>query len=203
MKRLIIIFASVLCFGAARAQQDGFTSLHYDVGFGFGSTHDYISKPSFRGLGFDYKKMVNGNVGIGLAVGWQTFYEHKDKQTFDYTAADGSSVQYNGVQYRYLNAFPVHITTDYYFGENGKEIRPFVGLGVGTMFSERKTNMGNWSATENSWQFSLQPEVGLLYQVQSSAAFFFAGKYTMPFKNNTFDSQPYLALNVGVVWMLH
>ena len=203
MKYLLFSIVLAITFVPAMAQQDGYSSLHWDIGFGIGSTHDFIGKPSFRGLGFDYKKMVNGNVGVGLSVGWQTFYEHRSNETYTNTTADGSSVQYTGIQYRYLNAFPIHINTDYYFGEDGKEVRPFIGLGVGTLFSERKINMGSFSATNNTWQFSLQPEVGVLYNIQSDAAFLISGKYTSPFRNNTFDSQPYFALNIGIVWILH
>lgn len=198
MKNFIVI--SFLLIGAIKASaQDGYTSLHYDVSFGLGNTHEFISKPSFRGVGFDYRKMVSANVGVGMSIAWHTFYERKDYASYSF---DDGVTSLSGIQYRYLNVLPLHINTNYYFGDEGAEVRPYLGIGVGTLFSERKTEMGQWSVTKDSWQFSLQPEVGLLYQVQSDAYIFMAGKFTTPFKNSDFASQPFLSLNLGLAWML-
>ena len=198
MKNLFILSFLIVVSISALAQ-DGYTSLHYDVSFGLGNTRDFINTPSFRGVGFDYRKMASANVGVGMSMAWHTFYERKDYATYSF---DDGLTSLSGVQYRYLNALPLHISTNYYFGEEDAEVRPYLGLGVGTLFSERKTEMGQYAVTTTSWQFSLQPEVGVLYQVQSDAYLFLAGKFTTPFKNSDFNSQPFLSLNFGLAWML-
>ncbi|MEK6783622.1 MAG: OmpW family outer membrane protein [Bacteroidota bacterium] len=198
MKNFLLI--SILAMSSISAlAQDGYTSLHYDISFALGNTSDFISQPSFRGVGFDYRKMVTGNVGVGISMAYHTFYERKDYDTYSF---DDGVTSLSGVQFRYLNALPLHISSNYYFGEDGDQVRPYLGVGIGTLFSERRTEMGQWSSTTNSWQFSLLPEVGLLYQISSDAYLFTAAKFTTPFKNADFDSQPFLSLNIGMAWML-
>ena len=195
----IILFLMVSSISAALAQ-DGYTSLHYDVGFGLGKTSDFISKPSFRGIGFDYRKMVNPNIGVGVSFAWSTFYERKDDDT--YTLPDGSATL-SGVQFRYLNVLPFHLNFNYYLGGEGETVRPFLGLGVGTVYSEKKTQMGQYANTTQTWHFSLQPEVGVLYEVQPDVSVFIAGKFTTPFDNGSVVAMPFLSMNVGLAWMLH
>ena len=199
MKRIYFILLLVSGSVTASFAQDGYTSLHYDISLGIGSTADFISAPSFRGFGFDYRKMVSPTIGVGLSLGWTTFYERKDRATYSFT--DGTA-SLTGTQFRYLNALPMHINANYYFGVDG-ELRPFLGLGVGTMYSERRTEMGQWSSTTDSWQFSLQPEVGVLYPVNPDANIFFAAKFMTPFQNSTFESQPFVSFNIGMAWMIH
>lgn len=199
MKKFIILSIVLVSVVSAKAQ-DGFTALHYDVSFGLGNTSGFISQPSFRGVGFDYQKMVNANVGIGLSIAWHTFYEERNYDSYSF---DDGVTTLTGVQFRYLNALPLHVTTNYYFGEEGDDVRAFMGLGVGTFYAEKKTVMGQWSVTNDSWQFSLQPQLGLLYGFGSDANVFIAGKFTTPFKTEALNSYPYLSLNIGLAWMIH
>jgi opacity protein-like surface antigen len=199
MKRIYFILLFVGGSMTASLAQDGYTALHYDISLGISSTADFISAPSFRGVGFDYRKMVTSNVGVGFSVGWSTFYQRIDRAS--YALPDGTATL-SGVQFRYLNAIPLHVNTNYYFGVDG-ELRPYVGLGVGTLYSERRTEMGQWSTSTASWEFSLQPEVGVLYPVNPDANVFFAAKFTTPFQNSTFPSQPFVSFNIGLAWMIH
>ena len=199
MKKYFIL-SILLVSGISAMAQDGYTSLHYDVSFGLGNTSDFISKPSFRGVGFDYQKMVSPNIGVGLSIAWHTFYEEKDYATYSF---DDGVTSLSGIQFRYLNALPLHLTTNYYFGEEGDGMRPFLGLGIGTLYSEHKTTMGQWAVTSDAWQFSLQPQVGLLYGFGSDANLFVAGKFNTPFKSDDLDSYPYVSLNVGFAWTIH
>jgi len=199
MKKLIILSIVLVSAVSVRAQ-DGFTALHYDVSFGLGNTSGYISKPSFRGMGFDYQKMVNANIGIGLSVAWHTFYE---KRNYDSYSFDDGVTTLTGVQFRYLNTVPMHITTNFYSGEEGDEVRAFFGLGIGTFYAEKKTVMGQWAVTNDAWQFSLQPQLGVLCGLGSDANVFLAGKFTTPFESESLNSYPYFSMNVGLAWMIH
>jgi opacity protein-like surface antigen len=199
MKNFFIL--SILLVSAVSAlAQDSFTAMHYDVSFGLGKTSEFIGKPSFRGVGFDYRRMVNANIGVGISFGFHNFYEEKDLAT--YTFDDGVT-SLSGIQFRYLNAVPLHLAADYYFGGEGEGMRPFIGLGVGTLYSEHKTTMGIWSVTDDAWQFSLQPEAGILYGFDGGANLFIAGKFNTPFKTSDLESYPYVSVNVGFAWMLH
>ena len=196
MKKIVIL-SIFLCSASMTFAQSGYTSLHYDVSIPLGNTTDFIGKASFRGVGFDFRRMLSPTIGVGMSFAWHTFYERKDYGTY----VDGAT-SITGVQFRYLNVLPMHVNANYYLGEEGDAVRPFLGLGIGTIYGERKTTMGQYSYTTKTWQFSMQPEVGVLYQVQSDAYIFMAGKFTTPFKNTELDSQPFLSLNFGLAWML-
>ena len=70
--------------------------------------------------------MLQPNVSAGLLLGWNVFAEQTD-QLISFANAEVS-----GVQYRYVNAFPIMATAHYYFGGRRNSIRPYVGGGAGT-----------------------------------------------------------------------
>lgn len=201
MKKLIILLAFIaLAGGSAFAQ--GYTSIHYDIGIPVGKTSDQIGKGSFRGVGLDYRKAINGNLAAGFSLGWQVFYEKKDLATYSGTLAN-RPVELTGVQYNYLNAVPLHGNINYYLGDEGDAIRPFIGLGVGTTYFERKIEMGLYASTTDAWQFSIQPEAGLIYELSTTMGAFVGAKYTQGFNTSELDGQSYISINVGFAWKLN
>ncbi len=202
MKKLLILLAFIAIGGSAFAQ--GYTSIHYDISVPLGKTSDRVSKPSFRGVGLDYRKMINPNLGAGFSLGWHVFYERKDEATYDVSKiTNGLFDKITGVQYNYVNAIPLHGNINYYLGEEGDAIRPFIGLGVGTTYFEQKVEMGLYSSTTNAWQFSIQPEAGLLYELSTTMSAFLGAKYTQGFNTSKLDGQSYISFNVGMAWKLN
>ena len=197
MKKLIILL-SFISLGVSSGFAQGYFAVHYDVSIPLGTTSDEVGKVSFRGVGMDYRRMVNPNLAVGFTVGWQVFYEQKNYATY----VDGTT-SLSGVQYSYLNAIPLHLNLNYYLGDQGDDIRPFAGIGVGTTYFEREIEMGLYTSSTKTWQFSIQPEAGLLYQVNPSANVFVAAKYTQGFKNSELDAQSYISLNFGIAWQLN
>ena len=81
MKKIFLIaFVSLCSIGALYAQSN--SAITYSIGFATGDLGDYIGQPSFRGITFDYHKMVQPNVGVGFSLGWNTFYEDKPYDTY-------------------------------------------------------------------------------------------------------------------------
>jgi outer membrane protein W len=197
MKKLIILFA-ILMLGSFAARSQGFAALHYDVGIPLGNTADAVGKVSFRGIGLDFRKVVTPGLAAGMSVGWQVFYEEKDYATY----TDGNA-SLSGVQFSYLNAIPILLKADYIIGDDDASMRPFVGIGVGTAYYERYVEMGLYSATIDTWQFALEPEAGLLYELSGTSYFFTAAKYMQSFKNSELDAQSYITLNVGFCWRMN
>jgi len=101
MKKIlyILLFTSIVSTVTA---QTSYMSWQYTMGFTTGNLNDYISQTSFRGVTYDYTKLVNGGVGVGLEIGWNTFYEKKSYDTYSYNNFDLS-----GKQYRYNNNVPL------------------------------------------------------------------------------------------------
>lgn len=198
MKKIIflMIFGFLLMTAKSYSQQDSYMSVQYSVSIPTGDMGEYISKTSWRGVLIEYRGYVRSNLFVGMDAGWNVFYEKKDSDT--YTQGTESLT---GVQYRYQNQVPLLATIDYLIVSD-KALKPYVGLGIGTMYSERSTDMNLYRLKQNSWQFAVKAEVGVLYEISYSSAVKFAVKYYNGFKTNSLGNQGYLSINLGMAWAL-
>ena len=181
--------------GALFAQSN--TSVYYSVGFATGDLGDYIGQPSFRGIGLDYNKMIQPNIGVGFSIGWNVFYEDKPYDT--YTV---DNVSLSGKQYRYSNHWPMLLSGSYYL-KPGEAINPFVGLGVGTIYTLRNTNMNLYTVELDAWNFALQPQVGVQFSVDDATAITLIAKYNNAFQaGGELDTdQSYFTINLGFAFI--
>jgi opacity protein-like surface antigen len=191
MKKIFIILLSVV---AISASAQSLTSLQYSMGFGTGDLGDYIGNASFRGFAIDYRKLVQPNIGVGINLGWNVFYEEAPSETYTQGTASLS-----GKQYRYNNQFPMLMAGTYYL-KPGEQINPFAGLGLGTMYSLRNTDMNLYTLEEDAWHFALCPEVGVMFAANPDMSLSITGKYYYGFEAGDLPSQSYFALNVGFVF---
>jgi outer membrane protein W len=198
MKKIFffMIVCSLLITSKSYGQQGSYISAQYAVSFGTGDLSDYISKASWRGVLLEYRSAVLGNLMVGADVGWNVFYEKKAYDTYSV-----GTESLSGIQYRNQNIVPVLASADYLILSD-KTLKPYVGLGLGTIYSERATDMGIYRWVENTWQFALKGELGLLYQVSYNSSIKFAAKYYNGFKTNSLDSQGYFSLSLGMAWEL-
>lgn len=191
MKKIVLLLSFCVVAVAAMAQSN--TTFTYSMGFGTGDLGDYIQKPSFRGANLDFRKMVTPNVGVGFSVGWNVFYEAKGEDS--YTLGNSTL---SGKQYRYSNNIPMMVNGAYFL-KPGETLNPFVGLGMGTMYTRRNTDMNLYTLEQEAWNFLLQPEFGVQYLVNDATAITVSGKFNYGFKaGSELDAaQSYFALNVG------
>ncbi len=192
MKKIFIILLVAAASSTTYAQS--LTALQYSMGFGTGDLSDFIGKPSFRGFTIDYRNLVQPNVGVGFDLGWHAFYEAKASDVYTI-----GNLSYSGKQYRYNNQFPLLFAADYYM-QPGESVNPFVGFGVGTMYSLRNTDMGQYSLKEDAWNFAIRPEVGILYEANPGMSFMVTGKYYYGFEAGDLPAQGYFTLNFGFVF---
>jgi hypothetical protein len=198
MKKIIalVIFCSVLSISSVFSQDDPSSfAVQYDISFGTGDLGDYISAPSFRGSSLQYRYSVTENLLIGMDVAWNVFYEKRD-----YDSYTSGTITLSGVQYRYQNEVPLLAAIDYRFMAD-KSFQPYIGLGIGTIYSERNTAMGIWTLETNPWQFALKPEAGFIYK------FAYGSGVKISFKYNTgmggdLGTQGYFTIGTGFVWGL-
>jgi len=191
-----MIFCSLFITTKSYAQQESYMSLQYSVSFGSGDLGDYISAASWRGALLEYRSALRGNLMVGVDLGWNVFYEKKDYDTY---TVDTESL--SGTQYRYQNAVPILVSADYLILSEGA-LKPYVGLGIGTLYSERSTDMGMYRWKQNPWQFAVKGELGVLYALSYNTSVKFAAKYYNGFKSNSLDGQSYFSLNLGMAWTL-
>jgi hypothetical protein len=194
MKKIFIIGIILVCAISAFSQTS-LTALQYSMGFGTGSMHDYIAPASFRGFTIDYRKFVSSNVGVGVDLGWNVFYD--EIPAAEYT---NRKLTYYGKQWRYSNHFPMLVAADYYV-DPSEMIVPFVGFGLGTMYSLQNTDMGQYTFEKDAWHFVLRPEIGLLFNAASGVGFKISSKYYYGFKAGDLPAQGYVTINVGFVFV--
>ena len=191
MKKLLFI---ILALSASSAfAQTNLTAIQYSIGFGTGDLGDYIGKTSFRGFAIDYRKLVQPNVGVGVDIGWNVFYHGRPDDTYEL-----GNLSYSGKQYRYNNQFPILVAADYYF-QPGEKVNPFAGFGMGIMFSNRETDMGVYAFEQDAVNFTIRPEIGILYELNSELSFKVSSKYYYGFEAGDLPAQGYFTLNLGFV----
>jgi len=194
MKKILVTFAfGLLLAGGLQAQTNSVTAFTYSIGFGTGDLSDFISQPSFRGANIDFRRMVQPNIGVGFSLGWNTFYEAMEKDSYEY-----GNATLTGKQYRYSNHVPMLASATYYLSTEDK-INPFVGLGIGTIYTRRNTDMNLYTLEQEAWNFALQPEVGFLYHLTDGASAIVTGKFNQGFKagSELTSAQSFFTLNIG------
>lgn len=191
MKKALYIFVFTIIASSALAQ-DNFSSWQYSMGFGTGSLHEYTSPVSFRGVTYNFHSMVTENITVGLEIGWNVFFEEKPYDTYT-----KNNFEYSGKQWRYSNNFPLLFNVGYYLNPND-DISPFAGLGIGTMYSERRTSFGTYDFIQDAWHFVLKPELGVMYNLDA-VSLSVSSKYYYGFKTADLPAEGFFTINVGVI----
>ncbi|MBL7857535.1 MAG: outer membrane beta-barrel protein [Cyclobacteriaceae bacterium] len=194
MKKIIYIIFSLVFLLTTAASAQSFFSVQYSMGFGSGDTKDYVNNASFRGAALEFRQMVNPNIGVGAEVGWNVFYERRP-----YDSYTSGTQTLTGVQYRYINMLPIIVAVDYYLKPD-EHINPFVGLGIGTIYDQRNTDMNLYTLETNVWHFALRPEAGIRVNANPGLDIILVGKYFTGFKTDDLDAQNYFTFNVGFVF---
>jgi outer membrane protein W len=194
MKKIFFVVLLTGIITATQVQaQDSFYSIQYSMGFATGNLKEFNEAASFRGVSFEYRYMVQPSIGVGLETGYNLFFDRLDYAT--YTQGTQSL---SGIQYRYTHAVPVLAAFDYYLKPD-TQFNPFVGLGVGTLYTYRDLDMGMFTLESDVWQFALRPQIGVLITTPS-ADLIVAAKYFSGFKANDTEGQQYFSLNIGLVF---
>jgi len=194
MKKIFFVFLLTGIISATQVKaQESLFSIQYSMGFGMGDLKEFNEAASFRGMSFEYRYMMKPSIGVGFETGYNLFYDKMDYAT--YTKRTESL---SGIQYRYTHAVPVLAAFDYYLKPDTK-FNPFVGLGVGTLYTFRDLDMGMFTMESDVWQFALRPQVGVLVDT-GMGNLILGAKYFSGFKANDTEGQQYFTINVGLVF---
>ncbi|MBR8537537.1 outer membrane beta-barrel protein [Carboxylicivirga sediminis] len=193
--KYIFIFALTIISLEVSAQTK--TNVFYGMALPMGDTKDYINPASFRGANIEFEKFVNPSIGVGLLVGWNTFYEAKDRATQPLPSGNG---EITSNEYRYLNAIPIQATGKYYFADDDAVVRPFVGIAAGTYYMEQRRDNGLFSTSDKGWTWSVAPKAGLLVPVNYRTSLAISVDYSTSFKSSDVPQQNWLGINIGFSW---
>jgi hypothetical protein len=164
--------------------------INYTMAMPIGSTYDYVSDYSFRGISFEYRYRVMPQFSVGAVIGWNIF-DDKVKGTFS-----RETVTVTGTQLRWLDALTLGANMHYYLAMF-KRTLPFAGLELGAYYTSRYTDMGWWAKTEDGWHFGLAPEIGTLVHA-GSVSFSFSVKFKYLVKTSEVPEEMFFAFNLGI-----
>lgn len=207
MKKAIYIFILSIGFSGFLKAQDtevptsaslpqNMFFLGYEVAIP--TTTDFLGETSWRGFRLDYRHMVTPNVSIGLAMSFNTFEEYFDRQT--YQSIDGNTAVTSDM-IRQVYTTPITATVHYYF--NGNKIRPYVGLGMGTQYSEQNAYFNIYGVSINNWGFTARPEAGILAHFNANLSGYASVAYNYGSNQNDIfnvDNISYIPITVGLVF---
>jgi hypothetical protein len=190
--RILMISAIFMLTGlTATAQNNGFWNFQYDMGFGLGNTHDFISAASFRGASLEGRAFVNDHLTVGGRIAFQTFYKNNGYVT----RKDGTTTT-SGYNKRYINAVPVMATAHYYFTTS--KVYSYAGLGVGTYYLEMRDQMGIFYTQDKSWRFGLSPDVGVMVPFGKHVGLTVNLRYNFAAKTKDSPGQSWLGAGIGL-----
>ncbi len=194
MKKIIL---SLMLLGSiSLSAQTSVVNVAWSIGFPSGDLSDYISDVSARGFSVSYGRFVKPELTVGFSTGWNVFNTSRSYQTY----TEGTT-SLSGKQWRTNNSIPILANANYYFKKSDK-INSYAGMGIGMVYNRRNTDMYIYTLEEESWNFALQPEIGLEYKIDSKVALTAAGKYYYCFESGEIPyPTSYFALNIGVSFL--
>lgn len=195
MKKILFILLFAAFGSSAFAQESSLWTLTYNINIPMGKTKDFIEKTSFRGIALEGRQFIDNNFSLGGSVGWNVFYEKKDKIT---TELD--NITLTGTHYRYLNTIPIYVNAAYYLNE-GSYIRPYLAANVGLIVTEYRNDIGLYTIRENPAKFGFAPEVGVLIENKNGSGFTLNMKYNMGTKTKETNAFSSLGINLGLIWV--
>jgi len=156
-----ICLTALLVFGLiVSSNAQSYWSINWDISKGLGETGNYVESIGFRGVSIDGRVFVNENVSIGGFFSWNALNDKlSNQEPFEFNG-DGYKGNISGTQTHYLNVFPVLITGHYFF-DTGSNTRPFFGIGLGSVYTEQRTDFGLNTFYADAWRFGVQPEFGV------------------------------------------
>ncbi len=142
---------------------------------------NYLTKTSWSGARFDYQRMINQNVSVGIGVSFNSFSQYFKEQT--YQRPDGTGAVTSDM-IRQIYTTPITASVHYYF--QGKVIKPYVGLGLGTEYSEQNAYLNIYSVSTKNWGFAVRPELGATTKFNEMVGGFVSVAYN--YSTNSNDS---------------
>ncbi len=160
MKKTLLSALIIAGFAMNTNAQTSYWTFSWPISMGIGSTNEYIAKTSFRGISITGESFLTDNISVGGEWSWEVFDEIKRDLPPRELDVDGAKGNISGVEYRFLNTIPIFVNSHYYLGENGA-LRPYIGMGIGTVYVDQRTDIGFVTIPSKTWRLGVQPEVGV------------------------------------------
>jgi hypothetical protein len=202
IKRMALLFLTLVLFHPLKAQTKVLGILTYDVSFPFGTTKEFSAENmGWRGMSGELRCFLKPNLSASLYFGLHLFYGNI-KETLAIDLKDKFQGAITGNQFRYVNSIPLMLGVHYYTGKDYKT-QAFFGLNAGVIGIEEKVDIGLFSLKDLEWHFGCAPEIGLIKSLGYNAHIIASIRYHYAFGAGHSLSGPsskhsYLSLNVGL-----
>jgi len=197
LSRVLRLTALLGVLGATQARAaipPTLIGVSYQFSVPIGETANYTSPVSWRGIGLDTMTFVRRDVAVGLAFGWNVFFENTTS-TLHFKGTDVT-----GNQDRALNVWPTLVNARWFPKiSSNRDIQPYIGGNVGGYIIERYLAIGQTAVQETHYHFGVAPEIGVFIQNPVGAFFLFA-RYNMAFASGGVPFQQFLTFSLGYAW---
>lgn len=159
----------------------------------FGGLKEHVNNVSWRGTTIEFHREVATSVTVGVNFGYNVYYER-----MPYGSYSKGTATLTGVQYRYDNVFPMLVNAHYAFGTG--TVIPYVGLGMGTVYDLRNTDMGLYTLESKNWHFLITPEAGFIFDIAPDMSLKLNARYDNAMKIKDASAFSNLNINFGFVF---
>jgi hypothetical protein len=177
--------------------QEWFGSATWDISIPDGDTKEFVDETSFRGFGLDFRHQFRENMTFGIQSAWEVFHQ---RTSGSFTVGNATITGSND---RYLNSFPIMLNLHAYFGNEGGT-RPYIGINGGGFILIQTLRVGLAEFEEDTWEWGLAPEAGLIIPLQSGAGLIINGRYNWALTGEDLNGEDrtltYWGVRVGFIW---
>jgi hypothetical protein len=194
---LVPSVALVALLVAAPARADippTLVGVSYQLSIPIGNTANYTPPVSWRGIGLDVATFIRGDLAVGLAFGWNVFFNNTT-----------STIRFNntditGNQDRALNVWPTLVNARWFPKiSSNRDIQPYIGANIGGYIIEQYLAIGLTAVQQTHYHFGLAPEIGVFFQ-NPVGAIFLNARYNMAFASGGVPFQQFLSFSLGYAW---
>jgi len=196
---LALAIVAVLALHSPSRAQQWYGIVTWNISQPDGDTKEFVDETSFRGFGLEFRKLFNPKTTIGIMGSWEVFHERTDANE----SVSIGPVTVTGSQDHYINSFPIMLGLHRYLGSEGGT-RPYFGINAGGFVLIQTIRVGLAEFEEDSWEWGVMPEVGLVMPVQRGAAFIANLRYSYAITGEDLDGGDrelrYWGVRVGFAW---
>jgi outer membrane protein len=167
----------------------------YIVALPTAGTHDFISRASFLGFGFDYGHYINDRMSLGIEFRWNRLFQEDDRATYQ---TDEAAI--TGKQYKAINIFPIlpRFKFDLITDPANKWV-PYLELGLGPVYGQKYRTVGNFNFNNYGWQFAFAPEVGVYVRsLYGSTGALLSIRYDVGLGTDAFPAYSAFNFSIGI-----
>lgn len=192
----------MLPVSAAWAQESMF-GITWNISVPIDSTEKWVGQTSYRGIGIEYRKFTDYNFtgSIGFSAAWHVF----DDRSFQTVNLEGEDINgtVSGDNFRWINSVPLMLGLHYYLGDQYSGTRLYLGVNGGTMYIERRADLGIFTTATDAWHWAIAPEVGLGFAFDESHLYMNL-KYYYAFEvDEQHPEETYLGFAVGFAYTIY